>query len=128
MVPLDATHQALVSLAECETLRALNGAAGKGAAELIAFRISGYEANQPTGVPKTAPVHDALCIAALVDPSIIKTIFANVVVETKGEFTMGRTVVDLERRTTRGPNCHVAMAADRTRFFEFMKATLSLSS
>ena len=47
MVPLDATHQALVSLAECETLRALNGAAGKGAAELIAFRISGYEANQP---------------------------------------------------------------------------------
>jgi inosine-uridine nucleoside N-ribohydrolase len=38
------------------------------AADLIAFRITGYEANQPTGMQNTAPVHDALCIAALVDP------------------------------------------------------------
>jgi len=127
LVPLDATHQALVSLSDCEELRALSGAAGKGAADLIAFRISGYETNQPTGVPQTAPVHDAVCIAALVDPTLITTIFANVVVETRGEYTMGRTVVDHERRTKRPPNCHVAMAADRIRFFEFMKATLSLS-
>jgi inosine-uridine nucleoside N-ribohydrolase len=127
LVPLDATHQALVSEADCDALRDLNNAGGRGAAELIGFRISGYEANQPTGVARTAPVHDAVCIAALVDPSLISTIFANVVVETRGEYTIGRTVVDHEHRTKRAPNCHVALSADRARFFEFIKATLSLS-
>ncbi len=127
LVPLDATHQALVSEADCEALRNLNGSAGKGAAELIAFRISGYEANQPTGVARTAPVHDAVCIAALLDPSLIGTVFANVVVETRGEYTIGRTVVDHERRTTRAPNCHVALSADRARFVALLKATLSLA-
>jgi inosine-uridine nucleoside N-ribohydrolase len=111
LVPLDATHQALVSLSDCDALRALGNGAGAGAAELIAYRISGYEANQPTGVPATAPVHDAVCIAALVDPSIITTIHANVVVETRGEFTVGRTVVDHERRTKRAANCHVVIIA-----------------
>jgi len=101
-----------VSLAQCEELRALGTNAGKAAADLIAFRITGYEANQPTGMPNTAPVHDALCIAALVDPSLIAMKFVNVVIETRGEYTIGRTVVDHEKRTKRAPNCHVAFAAE----------------
>jgi inosine-uridine nucleoside N-ribohydrolase len=63
-------------------------------------------------LPNTAPVHDALCIAALVAPSLIATKFVNVVIETRGEYTIGRTVVD-PRRTKRAPNCHVAFAAER---------------
>jgi len=128
LVPLDATHQALVSLAQCEELRALGTNAGKAAADLVAFRIAGYEANQPTGTPRTAPVHDALCIAALVDPSVITTKFVNVVVETRGEFTIGRTVVDHEKRTKRAPNCHVAFGADREAFFALLKATFAPSA
>ena len=104
LVPLDATHQALISLEQCAQLRALGSPAGEAAAKLVEFRISGYEANQPTGVPQTAPVHDAVCIAALVDPHVIDTKFLNVVIETRGEYTMGRTVVDHEKRTTRPPN------------------------
>jgi inosine-uridine nucleoside N-ribohydrolase len=127
LVPLDATHQALVSLAQCEELRALGTPAGKAAADLVSFRITGYEANQPTGTPKTAPVHDALCIAALVEPSVITTRFVNVVVETRGEFTIGRTVVDHEKRTKRAPNCHVAFGADRNGFFALMKDTFAAS-
>jgi len=127
LVPLDATHQALVSLAQCEELRALGTNAGKAAADLIAFRITGYEANQPTGMPNTAPVHDALCIAALVEPSLIATKFVNVVIETRGEYTIGRTVVDHEKRTKRAPNCHVAFAAERGRFFALLKDTFAAS-
>ena len=127
LVPLDATHQALVSLAQCEELRALGTNAGKAAADLIAFRITGYEANQPTGMPNTAPVHDALCIAALVDPSLIATKFVNVVIETRGEYTIGRTVVDHEKRTKRAPNCHVAFAAERDKFFALLKNTFAAS-
>jgi len=127
LVPLDATHQALVSLAQCEELRALGTNAGKAAADLIAFRITGYEANQPTGMPNTAPVHDALCIAALVEPSLIATKFVNVVIETRGEYTIGRTVVDHEKRTKRAPNCHVAFAAERSKFFALLKDTFAAS-
>ena len=125
LVPLDATHQALVSREQCDQLTALGTNAGKAAADLIAFRITGYEANQPTGTPQTAPVHDALCIAALVDPSIITTKFVNVVIETRGEYTVGRSVVDHEKRTKRAPNCHVAFDADRNRFFAFLKETFA---
>ena len=128
LVPLDATHQALVSSAQCEELRALGTNAGKATADLVAFRIKGYEANQPTGTPGTAPVHDALCIAALVDPPIIATKFVNVVIETRGDYTIGRTVVDHEKRTKRAPNAHVAFAADRDRFFAFLKATFARSA
>jgi inosine-uridine nucleoside N-ribohydrolase len=125
LVPLDATHQALISLEQCAELRALGSKAGEGAAALIEFRISGYEANQPTGVPRTAPVHDAVCIAALLDPEVIATRRLNVVIETRGEYTIGRTVVDHERRTTRPPNCHVALGADRARFFSLLMETFA---
>jgi len=125
LVPLDATHQALISLTQCEELRALRTHAGEATADLVAFRIKGYEANQPTGTPQSAPVHDALCIAALIDPSVITTKFVNVVIETRGEYTIGRTVVDHEKRTKRTPNCHVAFGADRAKFFAFLKATFA---
>ncbi|HLW91567.1 MAG TPA: nucleoside hydrolase [Roseiarcus sp.] len=127
MVPLDATHQALISRDQCAALRALGTPAGKAAAEFIEFRIVGYQANQPTGVPDTAPVHDALCIAALIEPEVIDTRFLNVVVETRGDYTIGRTVVDHEKRTTRPPNCHVALNADRARFFNFLRSTFARS-
>jgi inosine-uridine nucleoside N-ribohydrolase len=88
---------------------------------------TGYEANQPTGMPKTAPVHDALCVAALADPSLIATKFVNAVIETRGEYTIGRTVVDHEKRTKRAPNCHVAFAAERDKFFALLKNTFAAS-
>ncbi|HXW19184.1 MAG TPA: nucleoside hydrolase [Roseiarcus sp.] len=125
MVPLDATHEALISLDQCRKLRALNSPAGKAAADFIEYRIAGYQANQPTGLPDTAPVHDALCIAALVDSAAIRTERLNVVVETMGEYTIGRTVVDHERRTTRAPNCYVALGADREKFFSILLTTFA---
>lgn len=125
LVPLDATHEALVSQDQCDDLRRLGTSAASAAAEIIEHRIRGYEANQPTGTPVTAPVHDAVCVAALVDPDIIDTTFSNVVIETLGEFTIGRTVVDHERRTTRKPNCHVAFHANRGAFIAMLSETLS---
>ena len=125
LVPLDATHQALISLDQCRQLCALGSPAGEAAATLVEHRIGGYEAHQPTGVPQTAPVHDAVCIAALVDPSVIDTKFVNVVIETRGEYTIGRTVVDHEKRTTRTPNCHVALGADRAKFFAMLISTFA---
>jgi len=126
-VPLDATHQALVSRAVSDALKALGTPAGIAAERFIGRRITAYDANQPMDELGHAPVHDALCIAYLVDPTVITTQFHHVAVETQGELTIGRTVVDIARRGKGEPNCHFAFGADRTKFCNFMLETLSRS-
>lgn len=125
LVPLDATHQALVSLTQTRALRDLGTPAGIAAADIIDFRINGYQTNQPTGVLETAPVHDVLCIAYLVHPEVVTLRHVNCVIETKGEWTIGRTVVDHEFRTKRAPNCEVAFGADRELFNALMAETFA---
>jgi inosine-uridine nucleoside N-ribohydrolase len=123
-VPLDATHQALVSRQDCAALAAMGTPAGTAAARFIGRRIDGYDANQPTGEAGTAPVHDALCVAYLVDPSVITTRFVHVGIETRGDLTIGRTVVDITGRGAGQPNCHFAFTADRRKFVDMMLQTL----
>jgi inosine-uridine nucleoside N-ribohydrolase len=119
-VPLDATHEALVSLQDCAALRALGTPAGEGAARFIERRIGGYNANQPMRERDAAPVHDAVCVAYLVDPTIITTDFRHVAVETVGTLTVGRTVVDTNFRGELAPNCHFAFHADRAKFIAML--------
>ena len=102
LVPLDATHQALVSLDDCAALRALGTPAGDAAATFTERRIQGYDTTQPMKRPHAAPVHDALAVAAIVDPAVITTHHLHVDVETKGELTVGETVVDTNFREPAG--------------------------
>jgi inosine-uridine nucleoside N-ribohydrolase len=115
-VPLDATHEALVSLKDTAAMAASGTPAGIAAARFIDQRIHAYDANQPMRERNAAPVHDALCVAYLVDPSIIETAFLHVAVETIGALTVGRTVVDTNFRGGGAPNCHFAFHADRAKF------------
>jgi len=123
-VPLDATHQALVSLADVAAMAAMGTQAGTAAARFIGRRIHAYDANQPMAERGAAPVHDALCVAYLVDPSVISTKFLHVAVETQGALTVGRTVVDTHFRGDGKPNCHFAFGADRAKFVAMMLDTL----
>jgi inosine-uridine nucleoside N-ribohydrolase len=123
LAPLDATHQALVSLQDCKRFEALGTAAGVAAARFVEKRISGYTSTQPMAEPDAAPVHDALCVAYLVQPSIITTRHLHVDVETTGRLTVGRTVIDTNFRGGGTPNCHVAFAADRGAFVDLMLDT-----
>ena len=47
MIPLDATHRALVSKEDAARLRALGTPAGEAAARFVLKRIDGYDATQP---------------------------------------------------------------------------------
>jgi inosine-uridine nucleoside N-ribohydrolase len=120
LAPLDATHQALVSGADCARLAALGTAAGVAASRFIERRIAGYDANQPMAERGAAPVHDALCVAYLVDPDIITTRHLHVDVETVGTLTVGRTVIDTNFRGGGTPNCHVAFGANRQAFVDLL--------
>ncbi len=116
LVPLDATHQALVSLDDCASLRALGTPAGEAAARFTERRIHGYDTTQPMKRPNAAPVHDALAVASIVEPSVISTEHLHVDVETDGTLTVGETVVDTNRRGGGEPNVHFAFEADEPRF------------
>ncbi|MFD1047313.1 nucleoside hydrolase, partial [Kibdelosporangium lantanae] len=88
-------------------------------------RIDAYSANHGAPVDQTAPVHDAVCTAYLVDPDVITTRHLHVSVETSGSLTVGRTVIDTRPNATGKPNAHVAFAADRARFVSLLTSVLS---
>ncbi|MFL5687146.1 MAG: nucleoside hydrolase [Chloroflexota bacterium] len=125
LVPLDATHQALVSLDDCAELRALGTPAGDAAATFTERRIEGYDTTQPMKRPNAAPVHDALAVASLVDPTVISTHRLHVDVETQGELTVGETVVDTNFRSRRQPNVDVALDADERKFVAMLLETFA---
>ncbi|MBA2596337.1 MAG: nucleoside hydrolase, partial [Chloroflexia bacterium] len=68
---------------------------------------------------------DALCVAAIVDPSIITTHPFHADVETTGELTVGRTVIDTHRRRGVAPNADVALDADGEKFVRLMMETFA---
>lgn len=119
LVPLDATHQALITRADCKSLDELGTPAGSAAARFIERRINACSgADSADGA---APVHDVVCTAHLVRPDIIATRHLPVTVETAGALTIGRTVVDTRPNSPARPNAHVATAAEA----ELLAALLS---
>jgi inosine-uridine nucleoside N-ribohydrolase len=123
VMPLDATHRALVSLDDCRLMRGSGTPAGEAAAAFIERRIAAYDALQPMAVAHTAPVHDALCVAYLIDPTIVSGRSLHVDVETHGELTIGRTVMDTHVVGGKEPNAFVAFDADAPRFVAMLVDT-----
>ncbi|WP_323119239.1 nucleoside hydrolase [Burkholderia alba] len=128
LVTLDATHEALVTYEDCERLRASGTPAALAAERFIRQRIDVHEETEKMPVAGSAPVHDALCVGALIDDSLIDCVSAHVDVETAGPLTVGRSVIDLHRRGDRRANCKVALHADRARFVQLMLDTLALTA
>jgi inosine-uridine nucleoside N-ribohydrolase len=125
VVPLDATHRALVSLADCQRLRSLNTPAATAAAIFTEKRIAGYQVTYGDSIG-SAPVHDALAVLAIVDPAVLASVIhVYVDVETVGELTVGRTVLDTHNRLHQPPNADVALDADQDRFVSLLISTLA---
>jgi len=125
LVPLDATHRALITKAQCEELDRLGTPAGQAAAAFIGHRIVVHDAHQKQDVPHSTPVHDAVAVGAVIDPSLIVTRKLHVAVETQGKLTVGRTVIDTHFRGGQAPNADVAFDADAARFFELLLRTFA---
>lgn len=65
-----------------------------------------------------AYIHDALALAAALDPSLVGTEAVTVDVETTGRITTGETVADFRHLWGRPPNCDVAVSADTAAFLD----------
>ena len=121
MIGLDVTHKALLLPKHADRLRA-SGRTGAFVADLFTFyhRFHAETYNFPG-----SPVHDAVAVAFVARPELVKTLRRNVVVETDSELCRGRTVVDLWRRTDREPNCAVAVDIDSEAFLEVLVERLA---
>ena len=124
MIGLEVTHQAWLDDSHAQALR------GKGECEDFVSQLLDHfvEFHQKRFGWPGAPIHDAVTIAYLIDPSLLSTIFSNVTVETKSELTLGRTVVDVYGVTDRPANVTVGTGIDRSRFVTLlMQRMTSLS-
>lgn len=121
MVPLDATHRALLSTADAQRLQDLGTPAGEAAARFVRQRIEGYVATQPVhGRSDAAPIHDTLAVSAIIDPSILTTEFIAVDVEVNAELSVGRSVCDFRSRGDKPANVHFAVDADEAKFVRML--------
>lgn len=124
MIPLDATHRALVSRDDCARLRDLGTPAALATAICTERRIAGYDESQPMHRLGAAPVHDALAVCAIIDPTVVTTRHVAVDVETGGALADGRTVCDFRGRSRRAPNVHFAVDADEPKFVRMLMEIL----
>jgi inosine-uridine nucleoside N-ribohydrolase len=121
MVGLDVTHKALFTRAHAERLRDA-GRAGRFVAELSDFFQGFHERSYGFG---GSPIHDAMAVAHVIDPTLLTTRHVNVGVETSSELCDGRTVVDLRGVTGREPNAEVGVDVDADRFLELLVSRLA---
>ena len=119
LVPLDATYRATVTVEQCATLRDGGAAAGI-AADFIEQRIERYRRLPAMSGRAAAPVHDALTVAYLVDPTLVTLRPATVCVHTGDAPTRGRTDI-----TVGTGDVQVAVDADAPRFFELLRESLA---
>lgn len=121
MIGLEVTHQAWLTDEHADALRG-RGACGQFVAELLDHFVGFHQ--QRFGW-EGAPIHDAVTIAHLIDPTLVTTVFANVEVELGSELCVGRTVVDRWHVTDRTPNCQVGLGIDRDRFVTLLMDRLA---
>jgi purine nucleosidase len=121
MLGLDVTHQALATPSRLAALRDLGTAVSRTVVELIEF----YGIYDRTGQGQAgAPLHDPCVIAHLLDPTLFGGRACHVAIETQGEHTLGRTVVDWSRRTPHAPNATVVNEIEADGFFAMLTERL----
>jgi inosine-uridine nucleoside N-ribohydrolase len=121
MVGLDVTNKALLSFQDIDEMDSWKGKVSRVVAPLLRFFA---QANRDIFGFPGAPIHDALAVAHLVRPEVIKTQRLNVEIEIHGEYTRGRTVVDVYGISRRKPNAEVALEVDLTLFKSMLFAAI----
>jgi inosine-uridine nucleoside N-ribohydrolase len=114
MIGLDVTHRALFSPAYEERL---TGKTGDLVRALLAFYGRFHrEVYDFDG----SPIHDAVAVAHVARPDLVKTIERGVKIDTESDLCRGRTLVDLWRRAGWEPNAHVGVDIDAAGFLSLL--------
>jgi len=113
-VGMDATFAAALDAADADRLASLGTPAGEAGGRFQCQRIDLYGG-------ASAPLHDPLAVAVLLDAGVVRMEPASVTVELGSGPTYGRTAYEIGAEH---PNLRVALDADRSRFLAFLGAAL----
>ncbi|MBU5486178.1 pyrimidine-specific ribonucleoside hydrolase RihA [Clostridium sp. MSJ-11] len=116
MCGLDVTHKALIYQEDVDRIRDLGGKVAVMVAELLDF-FSKFHGQMGF---EGSPLHDPCAVAWVIDPSIMTTKKLHVAIETKGEHTLGATVVDYYDVLKKEKNVDVVFDIDRERFVDML--------
>jgi pyrimidine-specific ribonucleoside hydrolase len=123
MIGLDVTHRALITDAHTERMRGA-GRVGKAVAELMDFYARFHKSRYPE--LEGSPMHDPVCVAHVIDPSLVSVLDAYIEVDCSGGPSWGRTNVDWRNREHFGdPNAKVGVDIDGERFAELVVERIS---
>ena len=117
IVPLDVTHQALVSQKRIEQIRALDTPIGTAIVGMMEF-FNRFDSEKYGS--EGAPLHDPCTIAYLLKPELFKGKWCNVEVETESPLTLGHTAVDFWGVTDREKNANWLYHVDTDEFFALL--------
>ena len=127
MVPLDSTHEGNVTLQESREIREMGTPVSKAVADLLDQRIKAYDMFQPQKIAGSTPPHDAIVVASVIDPHVLKDVQERRVdVDFSGGICDGRTMVDCRVYPDKPKNIHIAFGCDRERFVRLLKDTIGL--
>ena len=120
LVGLDATHAAALSKADFEEMLAIiRSGSGRASAflnSLTAFSIeNSFGCGQDNNV-----IHDALAVASLMDPDVVRFETCRVRVEERELPNVGETLIFPADADGKQPLCHVGMSADRQKFMKLL--------
>ena len=118
MCGLDVTHEAQVMDEDIERVRAITNPVAQCVAGLLDFFMI-YHRDPKWGFAG-APLHDPCTIAWLLAPALFHGVECRVDIETRGEHTVGMTVVDRYGLTGKPANALVLLGLDRPGFIDLL--------
>lgn len=119
LCPLDATHKAMVTKDDCVRFNEIGTPAAKFAVDMCETRIEVHTQCQPLSLPDACALHDPLCIAYLIDPTVLTDVrFLHVDIGLSG-LSDGASIVD-HRYFQDNRNVHIAYDGDRKKFVDIM--------
>jgi pyrimidine-specific ribonucleoside hydrolase len=107
MCGLDVTNKALLGEVEITALRRV-GKVGSTLADMLGFYLAAYR----NFGRQALALHDAVPVAALLEPGVVATKACHVEVETEDERSLGKTIVDQAGAQGREPNADLALGLD----------------
>ena len=121
-MPLDVTHNALVTTERLQAFRGTGTEIGRVVGEWTDFfeRFDKEKYASPG-----APLHDPCTIAFLLKPEMFQGRFVNVEIETQSELTRGMTVADWWGVTDRAPNTTFMGSLDADGYFTLLTERLA---
>lgn len=121
LVPLDATYDASLTLDDAAEFKKLKKKAATFIADMIEHRVFAYSKIRKLDKVDIAPVHDALCVCAALDKSVLQDVRSmRVDVDCRGGIGDGQTVCDTRARNQLPKNCSVALKANSRKFFTIL--------